>query len=92
MYSRNRLSGIPLYAMDALIVFAASVYAVDPLFDPAVNYGAGDDPQSVFSADFNGDCNHDLAVANLLSDNKQWWPMQSWIRRGTVPNLFSIER
>ena len=39
------------------------------LFNPAVNYGAGDDPSSVAIGDLNGDGKLDLAVANAGSDN-----------------------
>jgi hypothetical protein len=38
-------------------------------FAPAVNYGAGDAPFSVFCADLDGDNDLDLAVANFGSDN-----------------------
>jgi M6 family metalloprotease-like protein len=38
-------------------------------FAPAVNYGAGDGPYSVFCADLDGDTDLDLAVANDNSDN-----------------------
>jgi len=38
-------------------------------FAPAVNYGAGDGPRSVFCADLDGDTDLDLAVANNRSDN-----------------------
>lgn len=39
-------------------------------FTPAVNYGAGDGPRSVFCADLDGDIDLDLALANIRSDNK----------------------
>jgi uncharacterized repeat protein (TIGR01451 family) len=38
-------------------------------FAPAVNYGTGDYPLSVFCADLDGDGDLDLAVANKNSDN-----------------------
>jgi hypothetical protein len=38
-------------------------------FAPAVNYPAGNGPQSVFCADLDGDGDLDLAVANYSSDN-----------------------
>ena len=41
----------------------------DLLFNPAVNYGAGDWPYSVAIGDLNGDKKPDLAVANFRSDN-----------------------
>ena len=60
-----------------LIVFAVclatwlvrSVMAFQPLFDAPLNYPTGDGPHSVFAADFDGDSNSDLAVANYQSDN-----------------------
>jgi hypothetical protein len=41
----------------------------DLLFNPAVNYGAGDWPYSVAIGDLNLDEKPDLAVANNYSDN-----------------------
>ena len=41
----------------------------DFCFDPAVNYAAGTNPQSVFAADLDGDGDQDLAVANEGSNN-----------------------
>jgi hypothetical protein len=41
----------------------------DPLFNPAVHYPAGDQPNSVAVADLDGDNNLDLAVANEGSHN-----------------------
>ena len=38
-------------------------------FAPAVNYGAGNGPPSVFCADLDGDKDLDMAVANGLSNN-----------------------
>ena len=38
-------------------------------FAPAINYGAGNYPRSVFCADLDGDGDLDLAVANYVSDN-----------------------
>jgi uncharacterized repeat protein (TIGR01451 family) len=38
-------------------------------FAPAVNYGAGNGPYSVFCGDLDGDGNLDLAVANVDGDN-----------------------
>jgi len=38
-------------------------------FAPAVNYGVGDGPNSVFCADLDGDGDLDLAIANYASDN-----------------------
>ena len=47
---------------------------IHPLYDsipfaPAVNYDAGLDPYSLFSADLDGDADLDLAVANSTSDD-----------------------
>jgi hypothetical protein len=39
----------------------------DGTFLPSVNYSAGEQPVSIVAADFNGDGNLDLAVANSLS-------------------------
>jgi hypothetical protein len=41
----------------------------DGTFAPAVNYAAGEDPNSVAVGDFNGDGKRDLAVANFVSGN-----------------------
>ncbi len=41
----------------------------DGTFAPKVDYPAGDEPQSVFSADLDGDGDNDLAVANGRSGN-----------------------
>jgi len=38
------------------------------IFDPSVEYGAGDSPSSVAIGDLNGDGNPDLAVANFHDD------------------------
>jgi len=53
----------------SLVSMTTNANAQDPLFAPAVNYGAGSAPSSVFSADFDGDDDNDLAVADLGSDN-----------------------
>jgi ankyrin repeat protein len=59
-----------------LVFWAVSVFAQttqtnpDSIpFAPAVNYGAGDRPISVFCADLDGDTDLDLAIANDNSDN-----------------------
>jgi len=44
-------------------------FAQDSLFAPAVNYGTGSQPWSVFSADLDGDGDNDLAVANHISNS-----------------------
>ena len=36
----------------------------DGTFAPKMDYGTGDSPSSVFSADLDGDGDNDLAVAN----------------------------
>jgi|GEM_PF-589633 len=58
-----------LLTMTCVVLVAVNANAQDPLFAPAVNYGAGDGPLSVFSADFDGDNDNDLAVANHAPDN-----------------------
>jgi 6-phosphogluconolactonase (cycloisomerase 2 family) len=44
-------------------------YTTAQWFAPAVNYGAGDRPSSVFCADLDGDTDLDLAVANYNTDS-----------------------
>ena len=46
------------------LIPANSALASDPLFDEAVNYGAGDYPYCVITGDFDEDGHIDLAVAN----------------------------
>ena len=53
----------------AVLLSIATAHAQNPLFAPAVNYGTGDAPRSVFSVDLDGDNDNDLAVANGISDN-----------------------
>jgi hypothetical protein len=48
---------------------ASTAQAQDLCLDAAVNYAAGNGPNSVFAADLDGDNDADLAVANPLSDN-----------------------
>ncbi|MEE9442394.1 MAG: FG-GAP-like repeat-containing protein [candidate division Zixibacteria bacterium] len=59
--------------MTLLIIFAVlSVggrLAAEPLFDAAVNYPVGAVPNDIFSADYDGDGDEDLAVTNSGSDN-----------------------
>ena len=52
-----------------VLTLAGSAPANDSLFAPPVSYGAGDAPLSVFTADFDGDNDNDLVVANGGSDN-----------------------
>ena len=56
-------------AAAVLLVSVSAVQAQDSLFAPAVNYGAGDGPLSVFSADFDGDDNYDIAVVGPNNDS-----------------------
>ncbi|MEA3297789.1 MAG: VCBS repeat-containing protein, partial [candidate division Zixibacteria bacterium] len=56
--------------MAALLVTLSTISAFSQdLFAPPVDYAAGDGPTSVFSVDFNGDGNNDLATANFYDDN-----------------------
>ena len=48
----------------AVCALCAGVLNADPLFSPKVDYAAGDGPHSVFSIDYDGDGNNDLATAN----------------------------
>jgi len=52
-----------------LVLMTANASSQDSLFAPVVNYAVGDGPRSVFSADFDGDGNNDLAVVNEVSHN-----------------------
>ncbi|HEX9913042.1 MAG TPA: FG-GAP-like repeat-containing protein, partial [candidate division Zixibacteria bacterium] len=52
-----------------LLLIPSTVSAFEPLFDTRIDYGAGDDPYSVFCADLDGDTDLDLAVANYNSGN-----------------------
>ncbi len=53
----------------ALILLAAGSFASEPLFEVAVDYSVGNEPHSVFSADFNGDGDLDLAVSVYYYDS-----------------------
>ena len=53
----------------SLVAMGASALSFEPLFDARIDYGAGQFPVSVFSADLDGDGDYDLAVANAFSDN-----------------------
>jgi len=48
-----------------IVIVSASAYAQDPLFAPAVCYGTGGQPHSVFAGDLDGDGDKDLAVVNM---------------------------
>ena len=48
----------------AALMLAAGGQAFEPLFDARIDYGVGEDPASVIAADFDGDGDNDLAVAN----------------------------
>ena len=52
-----------------LLGFIGNVSAFDPLFDARIDYGVGNFPKSVFAADFDGDGDSDLAVANSRTDS-----------------------
>ena len=53
----------------ALLLATASAVKAQVSFAPAVNYGASTNPNSVFSADFNGDGNKDLVSSNINGSN-----------------------
>ena len=53
----------------ALLTMHNFSIAQDSLFAPAVNYGVGSGPTSVFASDLDGDGDNDLAVANYNSNN-----------------------
>jgi hypothetical protein len=57
-----------MFLVLSFLVWTNNVFA-QPLFAPAINYGAGGGPYSVFVADLDGDGDSDLAVANSASDN-----------------------
>jgi hypothetical protein len=65
-------------------------------FAPAVNYGAGDAPYSVFCADLDGDGDLDLAVANCMSTivsilmNNGDGTFQSAVNYGAGANPYSV--
>jgi len=63
----KRIMTVLLFA--SLFVFAGDVSAFEPLFYARIDYGAGDEPTSVFAVDLDGDGDNDLAVANWDSDN-----------------------
>jgi len=48
----------------ATLVLSGTVHSFEPLFDTRIDYGAGDGPWSVSSADLDGDNDIDLAMAN----------------------------
>jgi hypothetical protein len=52
-----------------LVSMVTTASAQDPLFAPAVNYGVGIGPYSVFSTDLHGNNDNDLTVANYGSNN-----------------------
>jgi hypothetical protein len=62
-------SKITLFLIASWSLLTASAAAFEPLFYTRIDYGAGDEPWSVFSADFDSDGDFDLAVANWFSDN-----------------------
>ena len=66
----RRKAVLLLMPMVAALLLASGVaWAASVAFAPTQNYEAGDLPLHVTSADFNGDSERDLAVANLGSDN-----------------------
>ncbi len=52
-----------------IVLSSANGLFAQGMFAPQVSYPAGDAPRSVFSIDFDGDGNNDLATANGGSDN-----------------------
>jgi len=71
-------------------------YTTAPWFAPAVNYGVGDEPQSVFCADLDGDSDLDLAAVNGTSNdvsilkNNGDGTFQSAVNYGTGNGPWSI--
>ncbi|MBK8366507.1 MAG: VCBS repeat-containing protein [Bacteroidetes bacterium] len=53
----------------ALLLATASAVKAQVSFAPAVNYGVGTNPRSIFSADFNGDGKMDLVTTNQGGNN-----------------------
>ncbi len=49
-----------------ILLFLATIntYAFEPLFNTRIDYAAGENPNSVFAVDLDGDGDNDLAVAN----------------------------
>ena len=70
MRSVNRQSGRPVFTLLALALAGIAAVLLPGsafgglVFSPATNFGAGAYPQSVTTADFNGDGKQDLATAN----------------------------
>jgi hypothetical protein len=60
-----------IFALLHFVTFSLSlpVLAQNPLFAPAVSYGAGSHPTSVYAADLDGDGDNDLAITNETSNN-----------------------
>jgi hypothetical protein len=52
-----------------LALWTNSAFSFEPLFEAAITFGTGGTPESVFSADLDGDGDNDLAVANYGSEN-----------------------
>jgi len=65
----TKISAVILFNLFSLFLIIGNVQSQGPLFDTPVNYAVGDYPRSVFSIDFNGDGDNDLATANTYSDN-----------------------
>lgn len=69
------------------LLFAAEIYASEPLFSTQINYPAGRAANSIFNSDLDGDGDIDLAVANY--DPPPYFPGSVSILMNTGNGTFS---